>query len=184
LSEKKHGGGQEEEMAKAIHEYYRRLCKEKGWPVKYDMDYADLPDDIKADNLAAAARIPDVLSHARLTVIPDDYPDNPVRVYYKTSTSAVVHEDRYLENGIDSRILEDNIERLAEAEHKGWMEQKYRSGWAYGTPRNDKSKIHDALIPYKELREEDKEKDRNSVRSYPNIVKIAGCKIVHGKKSL
>jgi len=160
LANKKHGGGQEEEMAKAIHEYYRRLCREKGWPVKYDMDYADLPDDIKADNLAAAARIPKVLSHAGLAVVPEDHPDA----------------------GIDSKILEDNIELLSEAEHKGWMEQKYRSGWSYGTLRDDNKKIHDALIPYNDLREEDKERDRNSVRSYPEILKIAGCKIVQEEK--
>src|SRR3990170_699172 len=82
MTNKKHGGGQEEEMAKAIHEYYRNLCKEKGWPVKYDVDYTELPDEIKADNLAAAARIQDVLSNAGLAVVPDDYPDNPVRIYY------------------------------------------------------------------------------------------------------
>src|SRR3972149_7555757 len=131
-------------MAKAIHEYYRKLCKEKGWPVKYDMDYADLPDDIKADNLAAAARIPEVLSHAGLAVVPEDHPDA----------------------GIDSKILEDNIELLAEAEHNGWMEQKLRNGWVYGAQRDDKRKIHNTLISYKDLREEDKEKDRNSVRSH------------------
>ena len=181
MTDKKYGGGQEEEMAKAIHEYYRRLCREKGWPVKYDMDYTELPDDIKTDNLAAAARIPEVLSHAGLAVIHDDYPDNSVRIYYKTSTSAVVHEDHYLDKGIDSKILEDNIELLAEAEHKGWMEQKLRNGWVYGAQRDDKRKIHDTLIPYKELREEDKERDRNAVRNYPGIVKIAGCKIVHNK---
>lgn len=159
MTDKKHGGGQEEEMAKAIHEYYRRLCREKGWPVKYDMDYTALPDDIKADNLAAAARIQEVLRHAGLAVVPQNQPGM----------------------GIDPKILEDNIELLAEAEHKGWMEQKYRSGWAYGTPRDDKRKIHDALIPYKNLREEDKERDRNAVRSYPDIVKIAGYEVVQGK---
>ena len=181
MANKKHGGGQEEEMAKAIHEYYRRLCREKGWPVKYDVDYTELPDEIKADNLAAAARIQDVLSNAGLVVIPDDYPDNSVRIYYKTSTSAVVHEDHYLDAGIDSKILEDNIELLAEAEHKGWMEQKRRNGWDYGEQRDDKKKIHNTLIPYKELREEDKEKDRNAVRSYTEIVKIADYKIIRNK---
>ena len=159
MTDEAYRGTLDEKMAKAIHEYYRKLCKEKGWPVKYDIDYAVLPDDIKADNLAAAARIPEVLGHAGLVVMPEDYPGAP----------------------IDPKILEENIEPLAEAEHKGWMAQKYRSGWAYGTPRDDMRKIHDALVPYKNLREEDKERDRNAVRSYPGIVKIAGCKIVHKK---
>lgn len=80
---------------------------------------------------------------------------------------------------IATKVLEDNIELLAEAEHDGWMEQKFRSGWVYGLPRDDDKKIHNALIPYIDLAETDKEKDRNAVLNYPVIVMMAGYKIVH-----
>ncbi|MCR4308209.1 MAG: RyR domain-containing protein [Candidatus Berkelbacteria bacterium] len=111
--------------------------------MEYDMDYADLPDEIKADNIAAARRIPEVLSHAGLSV-----------------------------------EMEDDIELLAEAEHDGWLNQKLNNRWSYGETRNDSKKIHNLLVPYNELSEKDKDKDKNSVRNYPGIVKMASYKIV------
>jgi hypothetical protein len=40
-----------EELAETVHEYYRQLGKKEGWAMEYDMAYADLPDEIKGDNL-------------------------------------------------------------------------------------------------------------------------------------
>jgi hypothetical protein len=58
------------------------------------------------------------------------------------------------------------------------MANKKQNGWVYGTPRNDDKKIHDALVPYDNPDEKDKEKDRNSVRHFSEIVKQAKYKIV------
>ena len=80
------------------------------------------------------------------------------------------------------REIEDNIELLAEAEHEGWVAEKRATGWRQakeGQKRNDNEKIHDCLVPYSELPEKDKEKDRNSVRGYPEIVARAGYRIVY-----
>ena len=146
-----------EELAEAVHEYYRQLGKREGWTMEYDIVYADLPDEIKSDNIAAARRIPDVLSRVGLSVVIDD-DFRPV---------------------IDAKVLEDKIELLAAVEHNGWMNQRLNNGWEFGEARNDSKKIHNLLIPYSKLLEQDKEKDRNSIRSYPEIVKMAGYKIVH-----
>ncbi len=146
-----------EALAEAVHEYYRQLGKKEGWAMEYDMVYANLPDEIKGDNIAAARRIPEVLSHARLCVVTEDDP-RPV---------------------IDAKVLDDNIEILAEAEHNGWLDHKINNGWGYGETRNDSKKIHNLLIPYRELSEKDKNKDRNSVKCYPEILKMVGYKIVH-----
>lgn len=146
-------------MAPAVHEYYRQLCKKEGWPNKYDMSFDKLPEGIKEDNRDAAARIPEVIDIVGLVVGPKNR-QGPA---------------------IDPGVLEENIELLAKAEHDGWMEQKFKRGWKLGSPRDDTRKIHNALIPYNDLPENDKKKDRNSVRSYPDIVKLAGYKIVHGK---
>ena len=148
-----------EDLAPAIHDNYRQICKEKGMPIKedYDREYSELSEEIMTDNLAAAERIPEVLSLVGLMVVPEG------------------HQLK----AIDTKVLEDNIELLAEAEHNGWLDQKLNNGWSYGESRNDSKKIHNLLIPYSKLLEQDKEKDRNSVRSYPEIVKMAGYKIVH-----
>lgn len=149
-------------LAPAVHEYFRQDCKKQWLPFQYDMDYSELPDDIKASNIEAASRIPEVLSLAGLILVPKDH--------HATLAEADL-----------KKILEDNIENFAEAEHDGWIEQKFREGWVCGSPRDNDKKIHPTLIPYKDLREEDKEKDRNQVRRYPDIVRMAGYKIIQNK---
>jgi hypothetical protein len=78
-------------------------------------------------------------------------------------------------------IIEKNIDLLAQAEHDGWMQFKIANGWKYGVPRNDKMKTHNALVRFQDLSEDDKEKDRENVRRYPEIVKKAKFKIIFEK---
>jgi hypothetical protein len=148
-----------EELAPSVHDFYRALCRKEGWTIQYDMEYADLPDGVKADNVAAAARIPRVLALAGLAVVSKDHP----------STMAPDEVEK---------ILEANLELLAEAEHDGWMEQKYRDGWSHSLVRDDDAKKHPCLVQYATLSEEEKKKDRDAVRHYPDIVERAGYKIV------
>lgn len=72
----------------------------------------------------------------------------------------------------------ETLERLAEAAHKVWMEGKIRDGWTYGPVTVKDKKIHNCLVPYDELSEEDKESDRDMVRGIPRILAAAGYKIV------
>jgi hypothetical protein len=146
-----------EELAPAVHGYYREAVE--GQPVPYDVEYEELPAAVKADNIAAAARIPRVLALVGLAVVGKDHP------------TAVAPEKV-------ATIIDGAIERLAECEHDGWMEQKYRDGWTHGTVRDDASKKHPCLVQYATLGEEDKEKDRNAVRHYPDVVDLAGYRIV------
>jgi hypothetical protein len=148
-----------EELAPAVHEFYRKLCRKEGWPITYDMEFAELPDGVKADNVAAAARIPRVLALVGLTVVSEDHPSTLTR------------------EKADS-IIKANMELLAECEHDGWMEQKYRDGWSHSLVRDDEAKKHPCLVQYATLSDADKEKDRNSVRHYPDIAALAGYKIV------
>ncbi len=150
-----------EELAEAIHEYYRQLGKKEGWAMKYDMDYADLPDEIKGDNIAAAERLPEVLGLVGLVVVSEE------------------QQQKAVDTEVLETNLKKNIELLSEAEHDGWMEQKFRNGWVFGLSRDDDKKIHNALIPYIDLSETDKGKDRDAVLNYPYIVKMAGYKIVY-----
>ena len=38
------------------------------------------------------------------------------------------------------------MELLAECEHDGWMEQKYRDGWSHSLVRDDEAKKHPCLV--------------------------------------
>ncbi len=67
--------------------------------------------------------------------------------------------------GCEYQILR---EELSELEHIRWSRFHYLNYWEYGEPLNGKNKdeekrIHKCLRPYKELQEDDKNKDRNVV---------------------
>lgn len=56
-----------------------------------------------------------------------------------------------------------SIETLAELEHIRWSRFHYLHGWNYAPERDNEKKLHNCLIPYSRLSEEEKQKDRNNV---------------------
>ena len=144
-----------EDLAPHVHDFYLDLAKKEGWKPDYPMAYIDLPDDIKQDNIAAARRLPDVLALAGLIVVP-------------------AGDGSAAAGGTVSAIIEQNIELLAEAEHDGWMESKLISGWRLAEKRDNARRLHPSLVPYNDLRQVDKDKDRNAVRRYLEIAERAG----------
>lgn len=55
------------------------------------------------------------------------------------------------------------IEGLAENVHNVWALERLQNGWTYGPERNDSRKQTPMLVPYRELPEEEKAYDRNTV---------------------
>ncbi len=150
-------------LAPAIHEHYRAQSKREGWTIKYDVPYADLPPDFQSANLAAARRIPGILEKAGLKIVSPEVTEfGPGDVPSEEETRAV---------------LEKNIEAAAIADHEGWMADKIALGWQYGLQRDDEARLHPSLVPYEDLSEVEKEKDRSAVRNYPAVVRRAGLGI-------
>jgi hypothetical protein len=151
-----------EAVAAAIHETWRALAREEGWSMQPHLDrpYSRLAEPDKEDNRAAARRIPEVLALVGLGLSRDE--DGEAGLSAADQLRAQ---------------LEQNMERLAEAEHDGWMEQRRRDGWRYAETRDDSRKLHPAMVPYAELPEREKGKDRNSVRHYPDFAARAGYRI-------
>jgi hypothetical protein len=121
--------------------------------------YAGLSDIAKEDNRAAARRIPEVLAFADMGITQN------------------TRENAPSPDKISSQIMY-HLERLAEAEHDGWVEQRIRNGWVFAEVRNDNLRHHPMIVDYDRLPEENKEKDRNSVRNYPKRVAEAGYRII------
>jgi hypothetical protein len=71
-----------------------------------------------------------------------------------------------------------HLETLSEMEHERWMNKKSEAGWKYADTTDKKQQLHQALVPWVELSEEDKEKDRVMVRQIPDILAHAGYTIV------
>jgi hypothetical protein len=70
------------------------------------------------------------------------------------------------------------VERMAELEHGRWNLERLRDGWRFGPVRDNAKKIHNCLVAWKDLPEEIREYDRNSVRAFPEILAQAKLEIV------
>lgn len=71
----------------------------------------------------------------------------------------------------------EEVEILARMEHDRWLAEKTSAGWRYGVPRNDAQKLHPSLIPWEDLPESEKDKDRQPVRAIPELLAAAGLEI-------
>ena len=138
-------------IAAAIHETWRDLSSQQGWKMQplLDQPYAGLAEPDKQDNRAAARRMASVLATAGLALTPNG-------------------------PAIPAEILQSHMETLAAAEHDGWMAHRTASGWRYGATRDDAAKRHPSMIPYADLPDSEKEKDRNNIRHYPAFAARAG----------
>ena len=159
-------GGDVESLAKNIHarflEQINRLQAENPKTAKPNPDsdkpWEGLSPDLKASNRAAAQRIAEILAAVGLTC---------ERGNASSSETKAV-----------DRVLETNLEMLAGMEHDGWMDEKKRQGWTFGETRDNPRLKHPLLIPYGDLPEAEKDKDRDSIRQYVMRVADAGYKIV------
>jgi hypothetical protein len=83
---------------------------------------------------------------------------------------------------IQEIILEgETLERLAQANHQIFCENRIRDGYTYGIERNEKNKKHPFLIPYQDLPEPVKEKNRNVIRSIAEKLKSIGFIMVQAR---
>jgi|RhiMetdeSRZDD1v2_1073273.scaffolds.fasta_scaffold1616018_1 hypothetical protein len=70
------------------------------------------------------------------------------------------------------------LDRLAEAEHRRWMDQRLQAGWRYSLVRNDATKQHPMLLSWDLLPEVERVKDRDAVRNIPAVLAGVGLRIV------
>jgi hypothetical protein len=152
-----------EAVAAAIHDTWRDLSKTQGWSMHPDLDkpYADLAEADKDINRAAAERMGELLALVGLALRPAEDSEEP---------AAPAEEVR--------QRLRDGIETLAEAEHEGWRRYMESNGWRLGAAKSREAKTHPGLVPYGGLGETDREKDRDSVRHYPDFALRANHRIV------
>jgi hypothetical protein len=158
------------QMAAAIHKTWDNLMTRRD-PSRRPQTLAEYraacqtPDQVdKADsNLGAAERLVNILGLIGLTLV---------------KGTADEEEERDVRNQ-----LELHLELLASEEHRGWMEWYLQRGWTYHEHRDDSRRRHPCLKPYSELKESEKDKDRNSVRHFPDFAREAGYKLVHRSES-
>jgi len=154
-----------EKLAEAAHEVFCEGLKDRGyrWESTTDEErkthsslkpYAELPEEEKEQNRGTVRHIANKLARIGYVMIPARSNEPPFEFPGR------------------------HLEQLAEMEHERWMQAKIEAGWRHA-PETDKEKsLHAALLPWDELPEEQKEKDRDLVRGIPPILAKAGYTVV------
>ncbi|MBN2442907.1 MAG: SpoIIE family protein phosphatase [Spirochaetales bacterium] len=122
----------------------------------FSKEYDDLSADIKSSNLDSAHHITTKLLSIGYTIEEGNSETEQILLHVSTS----------------------DIETMAKMEHERWAWEKRLSGWTYAPERNNKNKEHNCLVPYKELPELEKEKDRDQVKRVPILIKAINYKVV------
>jgi hypothetical protein len=141
-----------------LHEDWRKKLSKAERDNPLNVPYGELEPQDQDANIAAVERIAEILDAAGYALV---------------EGRATPQEDRAIR-----AFLKKHIDALAKEEHDGWAVQKRLDGWTYDKDRDNARRKHDLLVPYWRLDELQKEKDRSTIRKYPDYVKDAGLKIV------
>jgi hypothetical protein len=71
----------------------------------------------------------------------------------------------------------EEVELLAEAEHERWMSERSAAGWTPAGTENEDRRTHPSIVSWRELSDDEKEKDRQAVRDLPRRLERAGLVI-------
>lgn len=80
-------------------------------------------------------------------------------------------------NAVDFEFNENDIEIMARMEHERWCLELRREGWAYGPEKDENRKAHPALVPWADLSENEKSKNRDFIRDLPRLLSRAGFQV-------
>ena len=143
-----------DEMAIALHAHYLAEAKNLGVHSTAAIEAWDyLPENLRNANRSSVEHAPILLAAAG----------------YRTVTKP----------GLQSDLPSDTeIELMAKVEHRRWMADRIERGWRFAQTRDDGLMLHPDLIPYEDLSENGKQKDRNAVQTLSSIMKNQGIAIV------
>ena len=156
------------DFAVAMHASYLNLCNESSHSL--NMLFGELPLEFKISNILLAKSY-----SQKLELINCFYSD-------KELDYPIVEDIEIDENGSADSA---NLEILSRNEHVRWVREKIKLGWKYGISgidfssieeRNNK-KLHNCLIPYELLTEEDKNKDREAIKNIIPMLRKMGSNI-------
>jgi hypothetical protein len=149
-----------ETLARAMHEGYRRAQAAAGASLAENPSLApwsELPDSLKESNRSFAAGIGEKLRAAGAVAVPAPLVDLG-------------------DNGA-GWIAGEELEALARLEHERWAADLRRDGWSHGPDRDPELRTHPSLVPYDELSEPERQKDRDAVLEIPAILASAGFEL-------
>ncbi len=156
-------------LAEAFHEIFCEELRAKGWtygPLTQEdkkehsslKPYAALPENEKEQNRNNVRDILNKLASVGYVMLPARG------------------------SGAPAQFQSDEVEKLAKMEHERWMQQKLNENWRHAASTDKERKLHKDLIPWDELTEDEREKDRILVIGIPDILAKAGYTMVKLKE--
>jgi len=150
-------GGMHEMLARSVHEDYVRQQRGLGRSVE-EIDilipWDQLPDKVKDTNRRYADHISTKLQAVNCYLA-------PLRDW----------------NAMAFHFADSEVELMAQMEHERWVRERMLEGWSYAQERDDSCRLHPSLLDWKDLPEDEKEKNRAFVRDLPRILAKAGFQI-------
>lgn len=131
-------------LAEASHEAYRQSQLKSGVTPKGNpslLPWKELPEDLKAANRVLA----DHLEIKRRTLA-------ALGTHPAAGTPAP-----------------DHLELLAQMEHNRWCAERRLAGWTFAAMRDNQRRLHPSLVPWDQLTERERQKDREAVRAALNL---------------
>jgi hypothetical protein len=149
-----------EVIARARHEQYVRRALERGETVAANhslVAWDNLQPSLQASNRRFAQAVGNVIADLHATIRPLAGP---------------------VADG-DLELADESLERLARFEHERWMRDLERDGWTVTQGNKDPSKkLHPLLVPWDDLPDHEKAKDRDAIRALPQMLSLVGYELV------
>jgi voltage-gated potassium channel Kch len=143
-------------MAAARHEDYCASERLRGITSRDNpslVTWDDLPESLKDSNRRFAVAVGSVLGELGAGLVPLSGPLDAAGV----------------------PVSAERLETLARQEHDRWMNDLVTDGWTYTSGAKDpERRTHPLLVPWEDLDEPEREKDRDSIRAIPRMLARAG----------
>ena len=149
-----------EVIARARHEQYVRRALERGETVDANdslVAWDNLQPSLQASNRRFARSVGEVIAKLHATIRPLAGP---------------------AADG-DLELAEESLQSLARCEHERWMRDLKRDGWSVTQGSKDPlKKLHPLLVPWEDLPDHEKAKDRDAIRALPQMLSLVGYELV------
>lgn len=150
-------GGSQEVLARLVHEDYLNHRLKEGIQMgstRSTVPWEELPLDLRESNRRQ-------VDHVRLKLHTAGYGIKPLSDW----------------EAANFQFSSDEIELMAKVEHQHWLEERERNGWRYAPDENLSRKTHPDILPWDQLPEQAKEKDRQPVKMLPALLAKGGFQI-------
>lgn len=75
-------------------------------------------------------------------------------------------------------LSEEDVARLAELEHERWLAERWAAGWRYGDQRDDSRRVHPAVVEWRELSPQMRERNVAAINHLSDILAEEGFQVV------